>query len=134
MRNPSRPAPRSVSFGKLSALLLLLSALYGMLPYLPFRPFCLFKKLTGLPCPGCGFTRAMECLMQGDWYRSWQMNPLLLLLLLYVSVVYLLALYDWIMKTGLSWKVTHFPVGKWGYFLLTLLMLALWLRNIACGL
>jgi Protein of unknown function (DUF2752) len=28
---------------------------------------CLFRRLTGIPCPGCGMTRAMAHLAKGEW-------------------------------------------------------------------
>lgn len=125
--------PRKISFWKLSALLLFLFILFRILPYLPVQPFCLFKKITGLPCPGCGSTRAVGYLLQGEWGHSWHSNPLVIPLFLYLAVVYLLSLYDQIKGTALSWKATHFPIGKWGYTILILLMLSLWVRNIVCG-
>jgi hypothetical protein len=36
---------------------------------------CPFKKLTGFDCPGCGFQRSVICLLQGDFYRSVQLYP-----------------------------------------------------------
>jgi hypothetical protein len=38
-------------------------------------PLCLFHRLTGLDCPGCGMTRAFVCLMRGDLLGAWQMHP-----------------------------------------------------------
>jgi hypothetical protein len=35
---------------------------------------CWFKKVTGLPCPGCGGTRAFVFALHGDFYHSIQMN------------------------------------------------------------
>jgi hypothetical protein len=31
---------------------------------------CPLLKLTGIPCPGCGLTRSIIFLFQGDWQRS----------------------------------------------------------------
>ena len=28
---------------------------------------CLFRRLTGIPCPGCGMTRAFAHLAKGEW-------------------------------------------------------------------
>jgi hypothetical protein len=45
-------------------------------------PPCLFYRLTGFYCPGCGITRALHALVHGDLARAWAMNPLLFVLLL----------------------------------------------------
>jgi hypothetical protein len=37
---------------------------------------CLFKNTTGLACPSCGTTRAMEALLHGNLLHSFQINPL----------------------------------------------------------
>jgi hypothetical protein len=42
---------------------------------------CWFKKVTGLPCPGCGGTRAFVFALHGDFYHSLQLNPAALVLL-----------------------------------------------------
>jgi hypothetical protein len=41
-------------------------------------PPCLFHAITGLHCPGCGLTRALHALLNGDLAGAWAMNPLLL--------------------------------------------------------
>ena len=38
---------------------------------------CLLKRLTGLACPTCGFTRGMLSLLHGDITQAWLYNPLL---------------------------------------------------------
>ena len=38
---------------------------------------CLFKRVTGVPCPTCGFTRGMFSLLGGHPVEAWLYNPLL---------------------------------------------------------
>lgn len=37
---------------------------------------CPFHAWTGLPCPGCGMTRALWALLQGRWQAAWEYHPL----------------------------------------------------------
>ncbi len=39
---------------------------------------CAFHRVTGFPCPGCGGTRALYLLLQGDVIHSFLMNPTVL--------------------------------------------------------
>lgn len=36
---------------------------------------CPFRRLTGLPCPGCGMTRCWVHLMHGQWHAAIVANP-----------------------------------------------------------
>jgi uncharacterized protein DUF2752 len=42
-------------------------------------PVCLFRRLTGLPCPTCGATRCAMSLLHGDPGGAWRHNPLIFL-------------------------------------------------------
>ena len=50
---------------------------------------CIFRLLTGIPCPGCGMTRALAAVLRGElaaafsFHPLWWTLPLLLLLLLH---------------------------------------------------
>ena len=48
---------------------------------------CQFKRLTGVPCPGCGSTRSVLRASQGDLLGSFLANPLLFATLLVLTVV-----------------------------------------------
>ena len=37
---------------------------------------CLFRTVTGIPCPGCGLTRAIARLARGDLARAFILHPL----------------------------------------------------------
>ena len=52
-------------------------------------PLCVFRRLTGLPCPACGGSRGVRELVEGHWARGWLHNPLLFTLLA-VAAVWLL--------------------------------------------
>lgn len=37
---------------------------------------CVWRNLTGIPCPSCGSTRGVLALLRGDWLGPWRHNPL----------------------------------------------------------
>ena len=51
--------------------------------------FCPFKALTGIPCPGCGMTRAILSITKGDFHGAFSYNPFsfFLLFMVVISVV-----------------------------------------------
>ena len=48
-----------------------------LLPILgvPLPELCMFRRLTGLSCPGCGMTRCFISLAHGDLRAAWGYNP-----------------------------------------------------------
>lgn len=53
---------------------------------------CVFKNLTGLPCPGCGLTRSMSSAMHGDVVMSFTYHRLGLLTLFYIFLQFVFRL------------------------------------------
>lgn len=41
-----------------------------------YAPPCVFHALTGVPCPGCGSTRAVLAFFRGDFAAALAFNPL----------------------------------------------------------
>jgi hypothetical protein len=56
-------------------------------------PICLFRYVTGLPCPGCGLTRSFSCILHGEFERGYDLHPfgylLLPLFILAASTVFI---------------------------------------------
>src|SRR5690625_7939498 len=42
---------------------------------------CIFNKITGLDCPGCGMTRAALSLLDGNIYQAFRWNMLIFMII-----------------------------------------------------
>lgn len=51
--------------------------LYMLVTRLVFHAFCPLVIFCGVPCPGCGVTRAAGLFLTGRWAAAWQMNPMI---------------------------------------------------------
>lgn len=47
---------------------------------------CLCKGVTGIPCPGCGMTRASTELLHGDFRGAWEMHPLIFYIIIAIPL------------------------------------------------
>lgn len=48
---------------------------------------CIYRATLGIPCPGCGMTRAFTSLLSGHYRESFAMNPLWPLVLAVVGLM-----------------------------------------------
>lgn len=90
---------------------------------LPSVEICTFSRLTGLPCPGCGLTRAFCAITGGDFAAAWRFNPFS-----YLFYAGCLALLGWpllsLWRPRLETAVLRSP---WFSRALLLLLGAMWL-------
>ena len=54
-----------------------------------FDGFCLFRLMVGIPCPGCGLTRAAILLLKGHVVESFEMHPMLIPLLFVLPIYFI---------------------------------------------
>lgn len=99
---------------------------------------CLFKRVTGVPCPSCGSTRSVLSILKGDFTEAILWNPFGILL-----TFILLVFPAWIIYDVLSRKSTLYNFynrtelvlkRKWIAIPAILLVLLNWIWNIAKGL
>lgn len=71
---------------------------------------CVFHKITGFYCPGCGLTRCLVSLINLDFYQAFRYNPLIFVLLpllipyvLYLYFIFIFDLEDKITKKIPNW-------------------------------
>ena len=66
-------------------ILLVLAGIYIRLSGQAFETVyflpCIFKGVTGIPCPGCGMTRACLAILQGEFSTAWRYHPFSFLLI-----------------------------------------------------
>jgi hypothetical protein len=95
---------------------------------------CLFKKITGIPCPSCGSTHALVYLLQGKFGDAVAANPLGIVLALALVVVPFWILVDLLFtKTGFYLfyiKVETFLKRKSIAIPAIILVLTIWILNI----
>ena len=64
--------------------------LYGIfVSYTGLASPCLFRKVTGLLCPGCGVTGMCVALLHLDWRGAFSCHPVLFVLLLPLTAVFI---------------------------------------------
>ena len=55
----------------------------------PILP-CIFNKITGLYCPGCGMTRAVNSIFNFKFYQAFRFNALVFIMPIMLVIYYIL--------------------------------------------
>jgi len=99
---------------------------------------CLFKQVTGIPCPSCGSTRSVLALLRGDFAGALFWNPfgILIILILIISPVWMI--YDIVLRKESLYifynRSEQFFKRKWIAVPAIFLVLLNWIWNIYKGL
>lgn len=91
-------------------------------------PACMFRRITGVPCPTCGFTRGALCILRGQVLAGWLHNPFLFSLLGFGAAVTLLRAAA---GRAVRWKLTPTERSV-ALAMLAALFLANWAYVIVC--
>ena len=93
-----------------------------------FHPDCIFNKLTGLFCPGCGSQRAVSALLHGDILVAADFNILLLLSLPLLGYAAFVFIYNTFKERKLQQRIFYSPLFAKSF--LTIVLLFGILRNL----
>ncbi len=106
---------------------------YFLLIFQTNNTVCVFKNITGLPCAGCGTTRAIIFLFQGNLKQSILTNPLgvISFFLSIISLIWICI--DFYRKTNSFYKFIY--KKRKNSFILPFILLTIlnWIWNIAKG-
>lgn len=130
LRAPAGRLPLGAVFGAIGAAGALAVGLLG-LDRLPLT-VCLFKAMTGLPCPTCGSTRAMGRLLHLDGLGALSMNPLATVSFVIVAFWALADLGLLARGRALDLEMGR-PLGRAVRFLVAAAFLANWVYLLAAG-
>ena len=85
---------------------------------------CIFHKITGLYCPGCGITRMIISTINFKFYQAFRYNPLMFILTPFFAGYYLFYYIYWLKDKKIVIN------NKIWYLILTFVILYAVLRNI----
>lgn len=91
-------------------------------------PGCLFRKLTGFECPGCGMTRAAHALLNGRIAEAFAFNPVGMILLPVALIAIGLEVIGWVREKPQPIRIL---TGRWGSSIAALVLITWWIgRNL----
>jgi hypothetical protein len=96
-------------------------------------PFCPSAGILGIPCPGCGLTRATIALLKGDVKGACSLHPLVFVVVPAFAALLGRGFYTSFVRTGRRPRASarSTTLVGWGVCTLAALMIALWLARFA---
>jgi hypothetical protein len=100
--------------------------------------FCILKKVTNIPCPSCGSTRALLLFLDGQIIKSVNENPFAILIFIYLLIAPFWLLFDLILKKKtidtFYYQIEDYLKKRYVFIPLILLVILNWIWNISKGL
>ena len=116
---------------KFILLILTILLVFGILVVFVCPIDCIFKSITGFPCPSCGLTRGFRALLKGDIVSAFNYNILTIPIFISLNILLFLFIIDFIQKKDLS--ISYLLYFKKHYKLLIIIILISFIINIYKG-
>ncbi|HEY2954146.1 MAG TPA: DUF2752 domain-containing protein [Candidatus Eisenbacteria bacterium] len=98
-------------------------------PHDPHATLCFFRQVTGIPCAGCGLTRALALLAKGEWSAAVAIHPLAPVLALEAAAGWLL----WLAVIERWIKAPSMSLVNGGLIANAVVLLVVWALRLASG-
>jgi hypothetical protein len=93
-----------------------------------WMPGCIFRKVTGLDCPGCGMTRASYAMLHGRIGDAFAFNPVGMILLPLALIALGIEVLGWVMGRPMPFRIRS---GRWGAAIFAAILIVWWVvRNL----
>lgn len=96
-------------------------------------PSCVIKKISGIPCPGCGGTRSTYYLLHGDISTAASYNISYILLNIFIVIYCTLLLVDIVRKKDHYYNIVYRRLPIWVVVVAVVITLLQWAINIYIG-
>lgn len=125
---PAAPARRMPGkfdlFLAIGATVVLLVSVFYAPDEPPGLSVCTFYTATGLPCPGCGLTRAFCCISHLRWGDAWSFNPFGFAW--YAATLFLVIRPVLLRRENYPERERNAMASRWGYVVPIVFVLAMW--------
>ncbi len=112
-------------------LAFLILLLFGALAIFLLDINCIFKSIFGIPCPGCGLTRAFRAIFHGNFLEAEKYNILSIPILIFYLFFSILIIIDLIKKTNKT-EILLKRISN-HYILIIIIVIINWIINIKRG-
>lgn len=88
-----------------------------------FKPSCIIKSITHIPCPGCGMTRAFKLIIKGKLLQALSQNIISVPLFISIIIVNICLIMDIINSKRHTEKIINILLNR-KYIILALLLIS----------
>ena len=93
-----------------------------------WMPGCVFRKVTGFECPGCGMTRATYATLHGRIGDAFRFNPVGMVLFPLAMIGLAVEVIGWVRGKPLPFRLNP---GRWGATAIAAVLILWWIgRNV----
>ena len=93
-----------------------------------WMPGCVFRKVTGFECPGCGMTRATYATLHGRIGDAFRFNPVGMVLFPLAMIGFAIEVAGWVRGKPLPFRLNP---GRWGATAIGAILILWWIgRNV----